>query len=349
MRKANIELLRIISMIMVLTLHYLGQGQVFNAVEAGTFNYYFTRMLEAMAIVAVNCYVLISGYFLVEGKFKISKVIKLCGEVLFYSITIYLLLVALGKIQFSLVDLVYAVFPVLSRKWAFVTDYAGLYLLSPFLNAGIHNMNKKQHFCCLICVSGMLCVVPTCVFWTDTFVVNGGYSLIWFVCLYITAAYIRLYYDKGNGGNNRLYGGIYLICCFVTMGVSIALQYLTGDSKWGLKVYNYNSLPVYVASLSLFLLFLGVRINKEIIGNVINRIAPLTFGIFLIHSHFSIRESIWIKLGSLDYANSEWMIVHLIASVLFMFTVCGLIDVIRKQLGMRLKVDHLIRKITREG
>lgn len=50
-RQTNFELLRIISMAMIISLHYLGKGEILNNVHIGTTSYYFAWIIESVFIV----------------------------------------------------------------------------------------------------------------------------------------------------------------------------------------------------------------------------------------------------------------------------------------------------------
>lgn len=100
-RQAGIELLRCIAMLMVITLHYLDKGGVLIPLSqkqspAG----YAAWLLEAFCIVAVNVYVLVSGYFLTESGFKLKRFIVLAGQILFYSLLIPLALIYVGSFPY---------------------------------------------------------------------------------------------------------------------------------------------------------------------------------------------------------------------------------------------------------
>ena len=70
-RLANVELLRVVAMLMVVMLHYLGKGELLPVKNLHmNLTGYLAWILESLSIVAVNVYVLISGYFLVESEFK---------------------------------------------------------------------------------------------------------------------------------------------------------------------------------------------------------------------------------------------------------------------------------------
>ena len=132
-RVVSIDLLRIVSMMMVVMLHYLGKGNLLPQVTGSmTVNGYVAWGLESLAIVAVNVYMLISGYFLVERSFKPGRVAELICQVLFYTILVPVVLVALGIIstdRFSIYYLLQTVLPVQMQQYWFMTAYIIMYLL----------------------------------------------------------------------------------------------------------------------------------------------------------------------------------------------------------------------------
>ena len=148
-RQANIELLRIIAMLMVVTLHYLikGQAAVSLVEETGILNV-LLWFLKAMCIVTINVYVLISGYFLLEAKWKLSRLVTLWLQVMFYSLGVPLVCLALGVGDvnaWGLYDWVNVIFPVQMEHYWFITAYVVLYLLVPVLSMGVKKLNRKQH------------------------------------------------------------------------------------------------------------------------------------------------------------------------------------------------------------
>ena len=101
-RLANVELLRVVAMLMVVMLHYLGKGELLPVKNLHMdITGCVAWILESLSIVAVNVYVLISGYFLVEAEFKPSKIVRLILQVLFYTILVTILSLAFGIIELS--------------------------------------------------------------------------------------------------------------------------------------------------------------------------------------------------------------------------------------------------------
>ena len=62
-RKSNFELLRIVCMIMIVMLHTLGHGNALESLNIYSKNFIVSTMFKSLSIVAVNCYVLITGFF----------------------------------------------------------------------------------------------------------------------------------------------------------------------------------------------------------------------------------------------------------------------------------------------
>ena len=139
----GIELLRIVAMMMVVGLHYLNFGGILWS-EAVT-NRRIAWGIEAFLFVAVNCYVLISGYFLVKAKaFHWSKVGALWAHTAFYALLFTLAaIVYTGK--WNLAGIVHSLLPIRYTMYWFVTAYMGMYILSPYLSRlACHLENKMQ-------------------------------------------------------------------------------------------------------------------------------------------------------------------------------------------------------------
>ena len=157
-----------------------------------------------------------------------------------------------------------------------------------------------------------------------------------------------VYYISG-GGYIRLFGEdflrrfsqqkvllIYVLASLVTFLAKKPMHYffdlidvhISGHSFSGF--YMYNSPSVLLASLALFVFFLRLEISSERIKRCIQRIAPLSFGVYLIHEHPFIRSQLWghwIHLKPL-YA-SPYFLLHFVSTVLLVFLICILLDKVR--------------------
>lgn len=192
-RNLNFELLRIIAMFMVVMLHVNGFGELLNGYNPTLYpvSFLVSNFIEFLCIIAPNLYVLISGYFLSDKKypFKIEKFFLLILVTWFWSWIIgffscFFLDANIGNFLFN------GIFPVLSRRYWFVTDYIVLYMLSPFYNIVLQNINKIQHIWLLVVLLFFFSVVH--LLW-EPINLKDGYSLYWFSYLYVQASFIRKY------------------------------------------------------------------------------------------------------------------------------------------------------------
>lgn len=349
-RNPNIELLRIVSMLMILVLHYFNQGRALWDVAEGSLNYYLIWIVEAICYISVNCYMLISGYFLWKTKFKLNKLISFWLTGAFYSIILFALCIATNISEFSLKGLCKAVFLISGRTNWYVTVYFALYCLLPLLNYAIQSMSKKELKMVIGATLILFSLIPTVLFFWDAFGVSDGYSLLWYINMYLIGAYLnRFCSDKIKSMKTSLFIlGMFSILLlplfkFSVEAMSTVVPAISGCSN---ILYKYNSIPVVIASLSMFCLFSRITIRKDKITRQINSVAKTTLGVFIIHTHFSLRDSLWVLLGSKAVMNSPWLWLHLLVCIIIVFIFCSFIEFGRMYLFNCLKIENTINKIS---
>lgn len=340
-REANYELLRIIAMFMVVVMHYLNHtGALLTLGESADSKRMIGTLLEAFCIVAVNVYILISGYFLVESGFKIKRIFVLICQVLFYAILIPLIMMGTGMFRIGNEVGVYRViqyiFPIGTEHYWFATSYVLLYLFTPILNIAVKNMSQKQLGITLtgllVLFSGIKSLVPI-QFVTDRF----GYDFGWFLCVYLTAAYIRLY-GIHMLAKKRAAWITYVLCSMLIFGMVCVSFYL--NTKMGILGYfftvpfHYNFVLCLIGAIALFYAFGNLKIPKGKCADIICRLSPYTFGVYLFHEHIDIRNE-WTEwtyemLGGIADMGTIGFIIQLFVSVVLVYMAGIFIDWIRK-------------------
>ncbi len=118
-RQLNYELLRILAMLMIVCLHYLSKGGFLGvpAREQISVSGYAAWLIEAFCLVAVNVYVLISGYFggVSETKDVLKRPLKIWKQVIFYSVTIGAIAIITGMYRHDMHQTFIGVFTGLQR------------------------------------------------------------------------------------------------------------------------------------------------------------------------------------------------------------------------------------------
>ena len=117
-RNVNMDLLRIVSMLLIVFLHSIDHSGVLeNAENCGMAMYFYVRFTYMLCQVCVNSYVMLSGYFLVTSKFRLKKLVTLWMEAAFYSVVIRLIFMLAGARPFSIVSLVSCFAPILTGRY----------------------------------------------------------------------------------------------------------------------------------------------------------------------------------------------------------------------------------------
>ena len=340
-RDANIELLRIVAMLMIITLHFNNQSKALLVLGEPASNVQiFATVLEAIAITGVNVYVLISGYYLSSSKVKLSKVLLLILQVYFYTLLISCAMMFVGaysvKPEDKLDRALRYLFPISSEHYWFVTAYVIMYVLAPVMNAAVNTLKRKQLKTVIIGLLTWFCFIKSIVpvkFGTD----RMGYDFGWFICLYLIAAYIRkynvvLFIDAKKSAL------VYLVSVVVIAAFSLVFYMInlaTGNFNYYAQVpCHYNFFFALTGALGLFSVFRFMRLKENLFAEAIRIIAPYTLGVYLLHMHFEIADR-WVEwiehiIGETPLDNALTFFIHLVVSVLIVFFAGIFVDWIRK-------------------
>lgn len=326
-RKNNFELLRIISMIMILSLHLLRFGGLLDSVKSDSIYFCLCWIIESLCFIAVNVYVILSGYFLINSKFKFSKLIKLWFEVIFYSLSIYAILLFTNNISFEWISFLKSIFPITLGNYWFITVYFLMYLFSPILNKVIKGLSKEQYKYLLFIIILFYSIIPIFVPQGATINYGGSYSISWFICLYLFAGYMRLYDIKFF---NKKFNC--LLVYFLTAIINFSFLYIFNLISVPLiepsALYNYYSITVLLGAISLFYYFKNIKIKGKLFNSIISFFAPCTFGVYLIHENPNLRQIFWSNFTKLNEFNVVSVILIFLVPV-FLFVILSSIDKLR--------------------
>ncbi len=344
-RNIGLDILRILSMFMILILHLLGKSGMLLKENNNQAYYLIYNLMEALSIVAVNCYVLISGYFLIKSEFKWKKVCTLWKETLFYSIFVFIATTIATK-EFSLVLLIKSCFPILTREYWFINTYLLMYILSPFINKLIYALKKdelKKLIIILIIAFSIWSILPR----QYIFDATAGYGIMWFVCLYIISAYVRLYLEEMQLKVST-YALIYIftaLCITILMVILDKVALATGKDTLKGKFLEYNNFLVLIESLSLFMAFRNLKIEKKSFIKTIEFVSPLTLAVYLIHEQYGLSNILYYNILNMTKCyNNNYSIFIIIGYAILIFTICIFIEYIRKTVFNFVKRKELNEK-----
>lgn len=271
-RQSNIELLRIFAMLLVLIVHatfFTTGAPNINDFATSPVSSFTKAFFQSISIVCVNVFILISGWFGIRPSVK--GFCNFLFQCFFLLISLYAVSMLMGWSTLSF-NGVKECLCMTTRSW-FICAYAGLYILSPTLNAFAEKSTKQQFKVMLV----SFFILQT--FWggsgsSGRFFLSG-YSTISFIGLYLLARYIRIYTSDGIRINK--YGiWIYIISVIgCTVGYYVCIT--NGIPK---DIYAYSSPLVITGALGLLLFFNGLHIKPN---RYINFVAKSSFAVYLLH------------------------------------------------------------------
>lgn len=324
-RNMSVDLLKIISMLMVVALHITSHGIKNAEIVLFRAPYWFTVILNSFSLVAVNCFVLISGYYLSKGKVTYQRIIPLWIQVFAYSVGLYLVLCLIfpADVPFSIRGLLEHCVPLLTNQYWFFKYYVLLLLIAPFLNQLIAALEQKQYERMLLMCMVLFSIIPSVNIFGDTFGAGAGYSLVWFTVLYLLAGYLRKY-----PMSKRHWLLMYLCCSAGTILMRICGGALGGVINGMANLQrNYNSPFVVAASVCLFLAALGGPTTYGARADaVIKKISGLSFAVYLLHDHGTVSPLLWnewVDLG--QYTHSATAFIGRAVGVWVLIFVCGIL------------------------
>lgn len=276
-RNSNLELYRIIVMLLIVAHHYVVNSGLFELMQSSdlTLNSLFLYLFGMWGKTGINCFVLITGYFMCKSEITIPKFLKLVLEVIFYKVVIYLAFVLWGVVEFSFTTFIKAFCPISNIGDGFTTAFILFYLFIPFINVLVQNLNKKGHLCLII----LSLFIYTIWYMIPFFEVRYNY-ITWFIVLFLIASYIRYYPIPSVFGKDIQWGRMTLLV-IVLSSISVYVLKVIGRYPYYL-VSDSNSILAICVAICSFMYFKDLKLGYS---KTINTIAASVFGVLLIHAN----------------------------------------------------------------
>ena len=343
----GIELLRIIAMIMIVSLHVLGQGGILASAAPSSPHYHLAWFMEIVCFCAVNIYALISGFVLCEKYFRLSRMVNLWFAIIFYTITISLFMIFMKKIPLNLNVILDTLFTVSRLQYWYLSAYFGVLLFSPFLNIAIKNISKETLVVVFVPSLLFLSILPT-LFSSDPFFTRVGYSAIWLSILYIVGGLIKRYKFHVRFSKKTLFT-LFVFMSIITYISKIVLIYIT--KTYFLIENECNVLitcispTIIISSVALFCLCLNIKFSQQLI-RLISFFSPMALGVYMIHANPFV-WNFFLKDFAIDFTRYDAIsfVISTGLSILSIYVLCSGIDFIRIKIFNILRISTLSKKI----
>lgn len=342
-RNRGIDLLRIIAMVFVASLHIIGIGGIINGSELLSGNFLLAQLLRIAMLCAVDCYGLISGFVGWDRKPKLSALATLWLKAVCYCAVITALTARLvpGSVDRKTVWNVFL--PITTGQYWYLTAYVGLFVLQPILNHAVRTMAKKDLGRTLAAVLVLFSLLPISPL-TDAFYLHDGYSVLWLCVIYLLGGYL------GKYGLPRLstlkWIGIYGFCIlFAWAPRMIALfwkPHLWYDA-YGNILIEYTSPTIVLAAVALLAVFSRMKVPACVSG-----LSGFAFGAYLLHAHpLVFRYLLTDRFSHLGSGSMGAMLLTLFPAALAITAAGMAADALLTSLFRLLRISKLLKRLDR--
>lgn len=287
-RQSNFELLRILAIIMVVMGHFVRQSGLLES-EVGL-NGAANVFLGSGGRIAVNVFLLIGSWFMVDSVFNPGKAVKLYLETAFYCIPVTILMACLGTAGGAR-NVLQGLLPFFGRPVWFASAYISLIVLTPFLNKVFLLSSKGQMklICTLFVLYCATSTIPS--FSTVDYIADFS----WFCILYITVGWA-----KSNGIIDRLKVSkwVYALMAILIYG-GLCLAARSAMLGWVANYWldNIRTLPNLACAFCIFMFFLRTDIGSI---RTVNFLARSVFAVYVVHQIPAFRDFEWRTICRAD-------------------------------------------------
>lgn len=331
-RSSNLELYRIICMLMIVAHHYVVNSGLISKggplmTDFSSGNSIFLVLFGAWGKTGINCFLMITGYYMCTSQITLRKFVKLMGQIYLYKWLLFPILLIAGYESLSTLRIIKLLMPTWGFKDNFTGCFIGFWLTIPFLNILVQNMTKRQHEWLLVLMLTMYTLLGS----VPSFNVTFNY-VTWFGIIYFIASYIRLY-PRQVFDSRRLWGWMTLTTIIIAIVSILAQRFIFGE-RLGMGYFfvaDSNKLFAVAVAVCSFFWFKNMNIKYS---KVINAFGAGTFGVLLIHANSdAMRTWLWKDsvnvIGHYATLNTGTLVLYSLVVVLLVFVICNLIDQLR--------------------
>lgn len=338
-RDSRFELLRIISIFMIVISHFSIFSQNYRIhLDANNLDLIGAKLFSGYGQIGVDIFVLITGYFLGKRKSSFSSSIdrfwKIWSETFFYTILSFLIFNVVSGKFVGFKALLVSFFPFTLSTYRFVTAYIMLIFLIPFVNKLLSLLKKKEFIILIIILIIFNDILPI--------VHNYNSSYVYGLGVILTAYIIGVYISRFE--INIQHKCTWSILCLLFMYlVMYSGSILLGPTR-GNRI-NTGVFPLIEAVL-IFLITIDAKPFKSIF---INNLATTAFSGYLVTEYPLTRTVLWKALSFSDISNSFLAdFMGVISIMILLYVLIFTVDILRQKIFSYLNINKFPRFIFKE-
>jgi len=280
-----------------------------------------------------------------KSRTKISRLLSLWLEVLFYSAGLSMLFILFDRSGIPTIrgEFYSMLLPITGGRYWYMSSYFCMFFFIPVMNAGLEKLSGREIRSVLTGLFVMICVAGSLnTSRNDPFAMNYGFSTAWLCVLYLIGGAYRKY-----GGQLRIRVWQALLGIAACVLLTVLFKHNMDVNRWRLT-YTLDWMLMSNVSITytltgFFMLTLFARIRPgERAKKVIRLLSPAALGVYLIHVHPHV-WSHFITQRFAFLADLHWaaMLLGAIGIAAVIFSVCIAIELVRIRLFRLLRLEKL--------
>ena len=336
-RNYGIDLLKILAMFLMVVEHMFS----FGGMRDGLSGPMYYSMIAAVLLCTwpVNAYALSTGVTGCGKAHRLSRLVELYLQVLFYTVSIGVILYLLGFV--SIGEMLRNFFPLISNRYWYFTAYFFLFFLMPYLDKLIDSMD---HFRLTVILS-LLCLLNALSISGNIFHWNYGLSGSWLCILYLFGGLLAKYRiaERVSARALLLIAAFCFLLSYLGYLIVPGLAMRFAGVHYGeYQFMKFTAPTILLWALALVALFSKIKVKSAVMQRWIVRVSALTFGVYLLHADSLLVDVLYRdKLSYLLHHSTAYALGMLLLYSAALFAVCLAVDFLRSRLFTLLKIDRL--------
>ena len=360
-RNSTIELLRMVSMLMILFGHMIGQNGIIDSqIKNGTHLVWIIIecMLGSFSRIGTLVFMCITAWYLCERReFRdySRKIFNVWLHCFFCVVGVTLTCILIyGASKDAIKYLIQAFFPIFGKSLWYASAYLILLFFVPYINEWTHSVSYKTVQRCTLMMTLVFVVVPS-LLPISSFIDMSPHmmNVIFFILVYVVISCLKMGEIEKIKNNKNIIYTIALLSSVFKISIAVASHYLYGVPKMivgfiGLKLIgDYNTVLSFICGISIFLCAV---VSKESSFDFINYAARGVFGVYLIHQAPALVPHLWARIkivSSCSNATAFFLLLRfgIIIYVLFLSADIILQKVLLKPLNEWMQKKQIINRL----
>lgn len=315
-RQSNFELLRIVAILMVLTMHVVGLAH--KDIAQGSFNRQFEMLVNVVCNTGVDAFVLISGWFGIR-----RKRLRFLDLVLLSIVCVFATQLYVTHCQDPWEAFRKGYRAVLAYGNWFVGCYLLLYLIAPWLNDFLETLQRESFRRLVTTLVVAVGVVPALFDAPDGGVIYWhGKCFAWMTTVYVLGRYLRLHHDGCPSRRKALALFSLPLALIYLFILTCDLRGETFSPSW----CGDNSPFMLCGAIGLFCLFRTFTFSSR----WVNQVGSSVFAVFLTNGMMKRLDA--DVFGVASSGTSPWLAPLVLGEVVSVFAIGVAFDKLYRRL-----------------